>query len=165
MFIRAKPYYKMDNSKLIGALNDLIKRNLDAEKGYTEAGNSVRYADVRTYFFDYARQRQQFANDLQNEVRALGGDPEDDSSFLGSLHRAWMDLKADFAENLAEPVFEECARGEEYAIEDYNNMLENIAMSDRVRGILERQREAIKKALQEVRKYEARYEIIEEDKD
>ena len=154
----------MKNDKINDVLEDLLTRITDSAKGYTEAGNSVRYAQLRTLFFSYAEQRETFQAELQDLIAAHGGEREDEpsGSFLGALHRAWMDIKADLDENKAEEVLEETVRGEERTLEDYDRILEEYKLPADLHSVILKQRNAVDAALKKMLKLEARYDVIED---
>lgn len=135
----------------ISALNDLIKRNNDAARGYADAGNGVNPANLREWFFAYSDQREKFSNELEAEVKQLGGDPADGTSFLGELHRAWLDFKSDFFQNDIEATLNECIRGEEHALEDYKEILKEETLTASARNMLQRQMTRIRQAIAELR--------------
>ena len=64
------------NEAVMSTLNNLIETCKDGENGFHTAADSVTNSQLRTLFNTYARQRAQFAAELQAEVRRLGGDPE-----------------------------------------------------------------------------------------
>ena len=135
----------------ISALNDLLKRNYDAAKGYADAGNGVNPVNLREWFFAYSDQRERFAKEIEAEITKLGGEPNDGTSFLGELHRAWLDLKSDFFQNDIEATINECIRGEEYAQEDYQDILKDEKMTVSARDMLPRHLTRIRTAISELR--------------
>src|SRR4051794_35979587 len=88
--------YKMANStnEFISTMNDLIETCKDGEQGFRDAADAVTRTDLRSLFNEYARQRSQFASELQVQVSRIGGDPEKSGSVSGSLHRGWINLKS-----------------------------------------------------------------------
>jgi len=77
----------------ISVLNSLTKTTLDSMKGFEEAAKDAEATQFASVFAEFARDRSQVASALQAEVRRLGGQPEEDSSFLAAAHRTFMDLK------------------------------------------------------------------------
>ena len=70
-------------------------------------------------------QRSQFAGELQNEAIRLGEpQPEDSSSFGGSLHRAWINLKSAITSQDDHAILAECERGEDSAVNEYKKAME-----------------------------------------
>jgi len=74
----------------ISTLNSLIETLKDGQEGFRQAAEAVKDSALKSLFNEYSMQRSQFAGELQNEAIRLGEpQPEDSSSFSGSLHRAW----------------------------------------------------------------------------
>jgi uncharacterized protein (TIGR02284 family) len=78
------------------------------------------------------------ANELQEQVRLLGGDPDKYSSVAGTLHRAWVDIKAVITGKDEQAVLEECERGEDVAKKTYEEALAK-GLPDNIRSIVQRQ--------------------------
>ena len=154
----------MKNDKVIDLLDDLLTRITDSAKGYTEAGNGVRYVQLRKLFFDYAEQRESMQEQLQTLITKYGGEREEDpsGSFLGGAHRVWLEFQAQINEHQAEDVLEECVRGEERALEDYDQVLEDYNLPADVHAVIENQRNAIDAAKKQMLKLEAQYDVIED---
>jgi uncharacterized protein (TIGR02284 family) len=108
-------------------LNNLIETCKDGEKGFREAAESIRYAYHQVLFKEYARQRGQFASQLQVQVRLLGADPDRKGSVAGSIHRGWLNLKAAIAHKNDDAIIAECERGEEAALKNYQVIRETYA--------------------------------------
>ncbi|MEM9886704.1 MAG: PA2169 family four-helix-bundle protein [Bacteroidota bacterium] len=143
----------MNTDKLISALNDLLTRNHDAKKGYTEAGNDVTDGVLRKWMFENSEKRESYIEELHNQVRSLSGTPDHGTSFLGDMHRAWIDFKSSITDgNTA--VLQECIRGEERAIEDYNKVINELDMTTAIREVLLRQRRNIEDSLKSLRAIE-----------
>jgi uncharacterized protein (TIGR02284 family) len=108
----------MSHSDDITVLNTLIATTLDSMKGYNEAceDDDGRYAGL---FREMAQERSQTASRLQARVRELGGDPEDDSSTMGALHRGFLNLKQAVTGSDEESLIKEVERGEDYLKEKY----------------------------------------------
>src|SRR6185312_10305327 len=103
-----------DDDHDILVLNSLIKTTLDSRKGFLDAAEDAENTHFAAFFADFAERRSQAAATLQAEVRRLGGNPEDDSSFLGAAHRTFMNLKEMFVSRDDKAIVEEVERGEDY---------------------------------------------------
>ena len=62
--------------EILDQLNKLLTNNRDAEKGYQEAAENAQSSELKDLFLAQSRQRAEFATDLDREIRALGGDPD-----------------------------------------------------------------------------------------
>lgn len=122
----------------ISWLNDLVETNKDAENGFREAADGVQSTTYKAVFNEYARQRSQFASELQNTVARLGGDPATSGSASGALHRGWMNLKSALTGKDEHAILAECERGEDAAVKNYQTVLEEDLPSD-LRTIVEQQ--------------------------
>lgn len=138
--------------EIINTLNDLLTRNFDAAKGYREAANDINELDIRTWLLRNAETRDKFISDLEKAILAGGGTPDRGSSLLGTLHRAWLDLKADISQYDTATVLEECKRGEERALEDYLKVIETQSMSPDLRAMIKSQHDQIEASLENIKK-------------
>ena len=134
-------------------LNHLISLNVDGLKGYRDAGNETDTAGLRLWMFNVQKERAHFVSELQQIVRSLGHTPEDGGSFLGKLHRAWIDVKGEMTDEVNEEMIEECIRGEEKAVEDYRKVLDH-DLPAQARGILQQQLDQIQADLHKLNQME-----------
>jgi uncharacterized protein (TIGR02284 family) len=143
-----------DNDKAISCLNNLIETCKDGEEGFKTAAAAVGRADLRTLFNTFAQQRAQFAAELQNEVRRIGGDPEQTGSVAASLHRGWIDVKSAVTGRDDNAVLSECERGEDSAVRNYEAAIEDQNLPAHLREIVQRQYVAVKDSHDRVRTLE-----------
>jgi len=120
----------------ISVLNSLIKTTLDSRKGFRDASEDATSPRFSQMFAEFAAERGAVASRLQEEVRRLGGDPEDDSSFLAAAHRTFMDLKAAVAGRDDKAVIEEVERGEDYIKSKYEAALKDDDLSPSTRQVI-----------------------------
>jgi len=113
----------------------------------------VKNSELKTLFGAYSTQRAQFAGELQNEVLRLGGDPEKSSSTAGALHRGWINLKSALSGEDEGAVISECERGEDSAVRNYEDALEDDLPGD-IRAVVERQFADVKAAHDRIRSLE-----------
>lgn len=126
----------MDKSHDISVLNSLIKTTLDSMKGFADACDDSD-GTYRDLFQSMSDERSQAASKLQAQVRSLGGDPEDDSSFTAAAHRTFMDLRAAVAGRDEQRVIEEVERGEDHIKEKYEEALADGELSAETRRAIE----------------------------
>jgi uncharacterized protein (TIGR02284 family) len=134
----------------LSTLNDLIETCKDGEQGFRDAADGVKRADLKSIFNEYARQRTQFANELQRHVMRLGGDPETSGSATGAMHRGWLNLKSAITGKDDEAILNEAERGEDVAVESYQSALERDLPSD-LRAVVEDQYQQILQAHNQVK--------------
>jgi uncharacterized protein (TIGR02284 family) len=143
-----------DNDKAIACLNNLIETCKDGQDGFRTAAESVARPDLKTLFNTFSQQRAQFAAELQNEVRRLGGDPEKTGSVAASLHRGWIDIKSAVTGKDDNAVIAECERGEDSAVKNYEAAINDENLPANLREVVRRQFVAIKEAHDRVRTLE-----------
>jgi uncharacterized protein (TIGR02284 family) len=106
----------IDNDEVISTLNNLIETCKDGQNGFRTAAEGVKDTKLTTLFYTCSQQRGQFAAELQNEVRRLGGDPEKTGSTAAVLHRGWINIKSAVTGEDEGAVISECERGEDSAV-------------------------------------------------
>ena len=127
-----------NHSEEISTLNTLIATTIDSVTGYENSAKDIdnqRFAEI---FRQRADERQQVVEDLRNEVRRLGGDPEDSGSFMGKTHQRFEDLKAAITGQDEQAVIDEVERGEDYLKEKFETALNSDALSGEARSVVER---------------------------
>ena len=86
-------YTRTGNAGDTTALNTLIGTLLDSVDGYQKAAADTENSRYAEMFNARARERQQAVTKLQAAVARLGGNPEDDGTTAGAIHRGWINLK------------------------------------------------------------------------
>jgi uncharacterized protein (TIGR02284 family) len=143
-----------DNDNVISVLNNLIETCKDGQNGFQTAAEGITRSDVKSLFYQYSQQRSQFAGELQNEVRRLGGDPEQTGSVAATLHRGWINIKSTVTGADENAVLAECERGEDSAVANYKDALADGNLPADVRAIIERQAAQVKEAHDRIRNLE-----------
>jgi len=126
------------NDHDIHVLNSLIKTTLDSRKGFIDAAEDAETTRFKTLFSDFAQDRADTAALLQAEVRRLGGNPEDDSSFIAAAHRTFMNLRELFSARDDKAIIAEVERGEDYIKAKYEEALRDDQLSPSSRSVIER---------------------------
>ena len=130
------------SKETIGVLNDLIETCRDGEKGFKECADDVKRPELKALLSDHAMECGKAAEELKAIVVRLGGDPEDNISFAGDMHRRWVDLKSTIAGKDEKAVLNECERGEDVAKKSYKQALEKDLPTD-IRQVVERQYQGV----------------------
>ena len=130
----------------ISTINDLIETLKDGQEGFRQAAEAVGNPKLKSLFNEYSLQRSQFAGELQSQAIALGeSKPEDSSSAAGAMHRAWINLKSAVAKHDDRAILAECERGEDSAVKEYEEAMEDDIASP-VRDTISRQYSEVKSA-------------------
>jgi len=134
----------------ISSLNDLIETCKDGEQGFRDAADGVQSSSLKTIFNEYARQRTQFASELQNQVNRIGGDPQTSGSATAALHRGWINLKSALTGKDDHAILAECERGEDSAVKNYQKALAQDLPTD-LRSVVEAQYRQVLEAHNRIR--------------
>ena len=127
-----------NHSDEISTLNTLIATTIDSITGYENSAKDIdnqRFAEI---FRQRASERQQVVQNLREEVRRLGGNPEDDGSFLGKTHQRFEDLKSAITGQDAKAIINEVERGEDYLKDKFETALNSDTLSGEARSVVER---------------------------
>jgi uncharacterized protein (TIGR02284 family) len=95
-------------------------------------------------FRERAGERQRVVEDLRSEVRRLGGNPEDDGSFMGKTHQRFLDLKAAITGRDEKSIIDEVERGEDYLKEKFETALNSGTLSGESRAAVERAYQSVR---------------------
>ena len=128
----------MDNDDVIECLNDLIEISKDGEYGFATGAQHLRNPNTRQLFVTRAEACRHAAAQLQNLVRALGGKAEDSGTAAGAVHRGWISVKSKLVEYTDLQILEETERGEDKAVAEYRDALEEDLPAN-VRTVVEEQ--------------------------
>ena len=133
-----------EHSEAITTLNTLIATTIDSITGYENSAKDIdnqRFAEI---FRQRANERQRIVEELRAEVRRLGGNPEDDGSFLGKAHQRFEDLKAAITGRDEKAIVNEVERGEDYLKSKWQAALESGDLHGEVHDLIQRLYQSIK---------------------
>jgi len=132
------------NEHAVDVLNGLIKTTLDSVGGYRDAAENADRSQYKAMFSQRVGRREQLAHELQQEVRALGGDPQTEQGILGKAHNRFLDLKNALTGGDDKSVIDEVERGEDHIKEKFQNALEDEDLPANVRTIVSRAYQNVK---------------------
>lgn len=139
----------MDNSIVRNSLQDLIIRLQDAEKGFNEISKAISDVQLQKQLRGYAGERHNMHKALESFVALLGGDAEVKTSFLGDLHRMFIDIKLNStnAEDELDAVVNEVERGASTLIADYDKVIDAVELPKNIAKTLISQRATVQAEL------------------
>ena len=124
----------------ISTINDLIETLKDGQEGFRQAAEAVEDPELKSLFNEFSLQRSRFAGELQSQAVSLGqSKPEDSGSAAGAMHRTWINLKSAIAKRDDHTILAECERGEDSAVKEYKEAMEEKNLAAPVREIISRQ--------------------------
>ena len=142
------------NDNLVNVLEEIIEKNRDAEKGYEKAAENADSQYLRDYFTRKSTERASFCADLKREMAANYDDFDDDGSFTGTMHRAWMDIKNFFSADNDEAMLEEAIKGDKAAVEEYNDVLNDNTLPVGLATVIRDQKMKIQADLNKIKSLE-----------
>ena len=145
----------MENGKLAGLLNDLVRINNDRVAGYQKAIDELKAedADLKVLFERYILESIQCVADLGPEVIKNGGTPVEGTTNSGKVYRVWMDLKATFTGKGRKAVLENCIHGEDAAQKAYDLALNSgTELTPELREMIVIQKALLRKSHDEVKR-------------
>jgi uncharacterized protein (TIGR02284 family) len=126
-----------NSSAAISTLNTLIATTIDSITGYEDSAKNIDNERFGEIFRQRANERQQIVEDLRGEVRRLGGNPEDDGSFMGKAHQRFEDLKAAVTGRDEKAIINEVERGEDYLKAKFEAALDSEELTGESRTVVQ----------------------------
>ena len=140
----------MDENHAISVVKNLIETSKDGEKGYRDAVEHVKRADLKGYFLEQSAERGRFAQELQSELAKLGKPDKQVSGSAGAaMHRAWIDTKVAMGGG-DKTILESIESAEDRAKDTYNQALSG-ALPASLTEIVRRQAATVMRAHDHVR--------------
>jgi uncharacterized protein (TIGR02284 family) len=140
-----------DRGDVIDALQDLVECCKDGEYGFRTSAEQAGSAQLKSMLMQRADDCRRGADELNAQIRNLGGKAEESGSAMGAVHRGWVSVKATLSTYDDKAVLEECERGEDNAVARYRKALKQ-ALPEHVRQIVERQAQAVQRNHDEIKR-------------
>ncbi|PWT91928.1 MAG: hypothetical protein C5B54_04390 [Acidobacteria bacterium] len=109
---------------LMKSLNELVRVCKDTEEELKQAASKVHDESLQKMLLATARDRANWAQEIQAELRDMGVKPVDTGSLSGLLHRMWANMRYQLNLHNDEVVLRECQREEEAALKEYEELVE-----------------------------------------
>jgi uncharacterized protein (TIGR02284 family) len=104
----------MFNDHDVSILNSLIETTIDSVDGYRHSADHATNAQFAQIFRRRAQEREQVVQRLREQVRELGGTPEEEGGLLAKAHRQFLSLRDAVTGRDDKAVIAEVDRGESY---------------------------------------------------
>ena len=131
-----------DRGDVIDVLKDLVRTCFDGEYGFRACAEQASSAEIKSTLMQRAEDCRRGAQELADEIHALGGKVSDGGSLMGALERGWVAVRTTLSSYDDRAVLEECERGEDNAVERYRKAL-TTPLPANVRLIVERQLQGV----------------------
>lgn len=126
------------------ALNTLIGTLIDSVNGYQKAAADTDNTQYAEMFNSRAQERQSAIPKLQAAVARLGGNPEDDGTTAGAIHRGWINLKEAVVGRDDQAIINSVESGEDYLKEKFETVLNNKELPAEARSAVEEAWQSVK---------------------
>ena len=136
----------MENQeKTVEVLKDLIEINNDRADGFDKASSDLsdENIDLKATFDKLSSDSRTNVTELAGLVGRNGENPDTGNTVLGTLHRAWIDIKASFGGDDRHSILAECERGEGAIKKAYRDALQENELGENVRSVLLKQQDGI----------------------
>lgn len=140
-----------DREDTIDVLQDLVETCRDGEYGFQQCAEHAQRADLRTMFQQRVEDCRRGAEQLQEQIRSLGGHVPEGGSVLGSIHRGWVATRAAMTSYDDKAMLEEAERGEDNALARYRKALQK-PLPEHVRQIVQKQCDGVQRNHDEVKR-------------
>ena len=123
-------------------LHHLVDVCENGARGFAAAADHVGNRQLKTLFGKLSAERVRFAEELVPHLQRLGGRVDHGGTAAGVLHRGWMEIQSLVPGNHDHTVVTEAKRGEQAAIDAYNEALSGMLPPTAI-GLIEQQRDAM----------------------
>ena len=136
----------LTSKEAAGVLDDLIKINNDRIEGYEKALKDLKPEDndLQLIFLKAIDQSRSIRMVLGKEIQTLGQDMPTGTSGSGSIHRAWLELKATFTGHNRHSILASCEFGEDAAQKAYETALKSEHLPEYLSRIVLEEKEQLK---------------------
>lgn len=135
-------------------LNDLIMINNDRIKSYEKAADDTGESDedLRELFKTMAGESRVYAEELKSNVIRDGSSPQDETTLLGGVYRAWMYIKSRIIGTTRRDLLESSECIEDAAQRAYKKALESEDLTSFSRRIVNNQKIRLRYAHDKIRR-------------
>jgi len=143
----------ISNDSVASTLYGLIETCREGEEGFRLAAERVEVDYLKILFRNYSQQRAQLAAELEKLLRHSDTQTEANGSVAKALHRSAIVTRAASDGSDETVVLNECERGEDVALEAYEEALSQ-SLPPSIRQVVSRQCAAIRAAHDRIRELE-----------
>jgi uncharacterized protein (TIGR02284 family) len=138
-------------SSVVEVLQELTEFVNDGREGYLHAAKESKNMQNQAFYEKLSKQRSAFADELNQVIRAQGGEAETSTTIKGKIYRQWMDLKATLTGSDENAIIGSNIHGEEWAQKAYKDALDNEELPENVKQLVQKQMTASQQALEELK--------------
>jgi uncharacterized protein (TIGR02284 family) len=143
----------MANETIARALTDILNLNRTSVKGYQEAAEEVKSADLKAKLSEFSQQRAHFVSDLEGYARQYGIEAKEENTVeslatdaAAAVHRGWINIKSAITGADDSAVLEAAETGEATALKAYETVLSSNDVPAGAKSVFQQQHDAILQA-------------------
>lgn len=133
-----------DRDDVIDVLKDLVETCFDGEYGFRACADQASREDLKSLFRQRAEDCRRGAQELAEQIHALGGRVSEGGSAMGAVERGWVAVRAKLSTYDDKAVLEECERGEDNALARYRKALQK-PLPANLKLVVERQLQGVQR--------------------
>lgn len=141
----------MNNEQVLDKLQYLLGTLRDGQKGFTDAAEHATDAQLRTLFTERSAQRASMAAEIEAKIATMGDKPREGGSVGAALHRTWLNVRDSLTGRDDYQVVAECERGEDVAVENYQDVLKETELPADVRSMVQAQYAKVQQSHDQIR--------------
>ena len=108
---------------MVTVLNKLLRTCYDSQHGYKLAAEHLSGSILSRTLTDYSAQRGRSASELVDEIIKYCGLPVQPDDLVQNVKRGWANLTDALSRKDEKAIIEECRKGDEHAMEQYESIL------------------------------------------
>jgi uncharacterized protein (TIGR02284 family) len=121
----------------------LVETCRDGEDTFSTAAADIDNPALKSCLQEMARERQQFADELEQTLAELGVGQENSTRLISSLHRSWLDFGFVLSAGDDATILADCERADARAQQEYREALAMPELHPKIRGLIHQQQTAI----------------------
>jgi uncharacterized protein (TIGR02284 family) len=141
----------MNNEQATDKLQYLLGTLRDGEKGFAEAAEHADDPKLKSLFSERSAQRAQLASEVEARIAGLGDKPREGGSVGAALHRTWLNVRDAVTGRDDYAVVAEAERGEDTAVQNYQDVLDDQDLPADLRAFVETQYTQVKASHDQIR--------------
>jgi len=136
---------------VVDSLNDLLRDNCDAKRGYRKAAEQLDDPSLKGLFMSLSEQRDNFKKIVREEILSLGGQPQVFRQLDGPIQDAFARPDLLLTLNTVEKTLDGCLRIEASDLKSLKQTLALYEVKESTHQVLTGQLESIKLTLSDIK--------------
>jgi uncharacterized protein (TIGR02284 family) len=134
-------------------LNWLLEDSFEAERIYYNASEDVQEVNLKRFFNHETVNRNRFSQEISEQLVQAGVAPKKMWVQKGNLDRDWREEKKALTKSRPLKLLNKCTKKDKENLKLYKEILEEKKLPEEVLRILKKQRQVIKKSLEQAEKF------------